>query len=241
MPEVTLKNLSFSYPSKTEKKSVLTNLSSIFLDGSFNVILGASGSGKTTLLKCLIGDLQPEGEIYFGNKVVNGLLPKDRNLAFVSQQYNLYPHFNVFDNIAFPLKVMNISRKEIEERVNDIANQLRLTFLLSRKPKDLSGGQQQLVAIGRALVKRPSLFLLDEPFSNIDLQKRLALRQSLKKIQMAEKATTVYVTHDFGEAIFLADRIFVLANGSFAFVGTPKQAIDSYTPVINELKEGWMP
>lgn len=241
MPEVTLKNLSFSYPSKTEKKSVLTNLSSIFLDGSFNVILGASGSGKTTLLKCLIGDLQPEGEIYFGNKVVNGLLPKDRNLAFVSQQYNLYPHFNVFDNIAFPLKVMNISRKEIEERVNDIANQLRLTFLLSRKPKDLSGGQQQLVAIGRALVKRPSLFLLDEPFSNIDLQKRLALSQSLKKIQMAEKATTVYVTHDFGEAIFLADRIFVLANGSFAFVGTPKQAIDSYTPVINELKEGWMP
>lgn len=241
MPEVTLKNLSFSYPSKTEKKSVLTNLSSIFLDGSFNVILGASGSGKTTLLKCLIGDLQPEGEIYFGNKVVNGLLPKDRNLAFVSQQYNLYPHFNVFDNIAFPLKVMNISRKEIEERVNDIANQLGLTFLLSRKPKDLSGGQQQLVAIGRALVKRPSLFLLDEPFSSIDLQKRLALRQSLKKIQMAEKTTTVYVTHDFGEAIFLADRIFVLANGSFAFVGTPKQAMDSYAPVINELKEGWMP
>lgn len=239
MPEITLKNLCFSYPKKQESQQVLKDLSATFADGSFNVILGASGSGKTTFLNCLIGTLNPEGEVCFGGKVVNSLPPKDRNLAFVSQQYNLYPHFTVFDNIAFPLKLMNVPRKEIEERVNKMASSLGLEFLLSRKPKALSGGQQQLVAIARALVKRPDLFLLDEPFSNIDLPKRTALRQSLKKIQVSENTTTIYVTHDFGEAIFLADRLFVLSNGSFAFVGTPEQAMSSYLPVMNEIREGW--
>src|SRR5437867_6547158 len=182
--------------------------------GEFMVLLGPSGCGKTTVLRCIAGLTNPtEGEIYIGDELVNKLPPKDRDVAIVFQNYSLYPHMNVYDNIAFPLKMRKTGRNQINERVQYIANLLNISNLLNRKPKEISGGQMQRVALGRALVREPKIFLMDEPLSNLDAKLRTDMRVEIKKLQKKVGITTLYITHDQIEAMSMADNIGIMDAG----------------------------
>jgi len=193
-------------------------------DGEFMTLLGPSGCGKTTTLRIIAGlEKQTKGNIYFDDQIVNDLSPRDRNVAMVFQNYALYPHMTVYDNIAFPLKNMKISKNEIDKRVKNVADMLQIKDLLNRKPGELSGGQQQRVALGRAIVRNPSIFLLDEPLSNLDAKLRVYMRAELKRIQKELKITTIYVTHDQIEATSMSDRIVILMSGVIQQVGTPEE------------------
>ena len=177
-------------------------------DKEFVVLLGPSGSGKTTTLRIIAGLETPdEGEIYIGGQLVNDLPPKDRDVAMVFQSYALYPHMTVYENLAFPLKIRKFPKAEIDKKVKEVAELLRISHLLNRKPKQLSGGEQQRVALGRALVREPKVFLMDEPLSNLDAKLRVYMRAELKKMQKELGITTIYVTHDQAEAMTMADRI----------------------------------
>ena len=166
-------------------------------DKSFVALLGPSGCGKTTTLRLIAGlETLTTGNIRIGEKLVNDLSPRDRNIAMVFQSYALYPHMTVFDNMAFPLKIRKVPEKEIKKRVNDAASLLGVQELLERKPKELSGGQRQRVALGRAIVRNPDVFLLDEPLSNLDAKLRVYMRAELKRLQRNLGVTTIYVTHD---------------------------------------------
>ncbi len=183
--------------------------------GSFVSILGPSGCGKTTLLRMLSGLEKPSaGEVWFGERLMNGLPPEEWNAAMVFQTYNLYPHLTVFDNIAFPLRSLHIPREELEETVLEAAGLLQMDHLLDRLPGDLSGGEQQRVAIGRAIVRKPDVFLLDEPFSNLDAPLRSSLGSAIKKLHASLGATFLYVTHDEREAVSLGERILVMEEGT---------------------------
>jgi multiple sugar transport system ATP-binding protein len=195
-------------------------------DGEFFAILGPSGCGKTTLLRLIAGlEFPDEGEILIGGRVVNNLHPRDRDVAMVFQNYALYPHMRVFDNIAFPLMVrrreLGLDKEAIRRRVVEVARVLGIEGLLDRYPRELSGGQQQRVALARALVREPKVWLLDEPLSNLDAKLRVQMRAELKSLQRKFGVTTVYVTHDQGEAMSLADRIAVMNEGRVLQVGTP--------------------
>ncbi|MDK2383704.1 MAG: ABC transporter ATP-binding protein, partial [Candidatus Korarchaeota archaeon] len=192
--------------------------------GEFVALLGPSGCGKTTTLLMIAGIYRPtEGYIYFDDRVVNDLEPKDRNVGMVFQTYALYPHMKVFDNIAFPLKLKKVPKEEIERKVRRVAELLHIEDLLDRKPSQLSGGQQQRVALARALVKEPDLFLMDEPLSNLDAKLRVEMRGELKRLQKDLGITTIYVTHDQLEAMTMADRIAVLNNGRLQQYGPPEE------------------
>ncbi|MEK7860819.1 MAG: sugar ABC transporter ATP-binding protein, partial [Chloroflexota bacterium] len=180
-------------------------------DGEFLVLVGPSGCGKTTALRMLAGlEEQTSGDIYIGDRLVNDVAPKDRDIAMVFQNYALYPHMSVYDNIAFGLKLRGTARAEIERRVQDVAQILGLDQLLRRKPKELSGGQRQRVALGRAIAREPAVFLMDEPLSNLDAKLRIQTRAELEKIHQRVGKTTIYVTHDQVEAMTMGDRIVVL-------------------------------
>jgi multiple sugar transport system ATP-binding protein len=186
------------------------------------VLLGPSGSGKTTLLRLIAGlEEITDGAIYIGGKRVNDLLPKERNIAMVFQNYALYPHFNIFDNIALPLKVRHLSDVAVNDKVKEVAKRLHIEGLLDKKPRQISGGEQQRVALARALVRDPSVFLLDEPLSNLDAKLRVEARAFLKRLQRDLGITTVFVTHDQAEASTMATRIAVLNKGSITQVDSP--------------------
>jgi multiple sugar transport system ATP-binding protein len=189
-------------------------------DKEFLVLLGPSGCGKTTALRCIAGLETPEeGEIYIGDRLVNDLDPKDRNVAMVFQSYALYPHMTVFDNLAFPLENAKVPAEEIKSRVQQVARLLRIEALLNRKPGQLSGGQQQRVALGRAIVREPQVFLMDEPLSNLDAKLRVYMRAELKKLQKELGVTTIYVTHDQVEAMTMGDRVAILNEGVLQQIG----------------------
>ena len=193
-------------------------------DREFVVFLGPSGCGKTTALRCIAGLETPdEGEIYIGDKLVNDLDPKDRNVAMVFQSYALYPHMRVFDNLAFPLENAKVPKSEIKTRVQAVAKMLKIEGLLDRKPRQLSGGQQQRVALGRAVVREPQVFLMDEPLSNLDAKLRVYMRAELKKLQKEIGVTTIYVTHDQVEAMTMADRVAILNEGLLQQFNSPGQ------------------
>lgn len=193
-------------------------------DKQFLVLLGPSGCGKTTTLRCIAGLETPdEGEIYMGDTLVNELPPRDRNVAMVFQSYALYPHMTVFDNIAFPLKMRKVPKNEIEERVKHTAELLRIIHLLGRKPKQLSGGEAQRVALGRAIVRDPKVFLLDEPLSNLDAKLRIYMRAELKRLQHKLRVTTIYVTHDQVEAMTMADEIAIMNLGLLQQLGNANE------------------
>ncbi len=193
-------------------------------DGEFLVLLGPSGCGKTTTLRMIAGLETPtSGEIYIGDRLVNDLHPKDRDVAMVFQNYALYPHMRVRDIIAFPLKIRKYPQEEIERRVREVAEMLKIEHLLDRRPRELSGGEQQRVALGRAIVRRPKVFLMDEPLSNLDAKLRVVMRAELKKLQKNLGVTTIYVTHDQVEAMTMADRIAVMNKGRIVQLGTPKE------------------
>ncbi|WP_297092537.1 ABC transporter ATP-binding protein [Thermococcus sp.] len=202
-------------------------------DGEFMILLGPSGCGKTTTLRMISGLEEPtKGQIYIGDKLVadpeKGVFvpPKDRDIAMVFQSYALYPHMTVYDNIAFPLKLRKIPKQEIDQRVREVAEMLGLTELLKRKPRELSGGQRQRVALGRAIVRKPQVFLMDEPLSNLDAKLRVKMRAELKKLQKQLGVTTIYVTHDQVEAMTMGDRIAVINAGVLQQVGSPEEVYD---------------
>ena len=192
--------------------------------GEFVVFVGPSGCGKSTLMRMVAGlEAISSGTISIEGRVVNGLPPRERDIAMVFQDYALYPHKNVFDNLAFGLKLRKFPAAEIDKRVKEAASILKIDHLLDRKPRALSGGQRQRVAMGRAIVRQPKLFLFDEPLSNLDALLRSEMRTEIKKLHQRIGATTIYVTHDQVEAMTLAERIVVLSGGNIMQVGTPDQ------------------
>ena len=191
-------------------------------DKEFLTLLGPSGCGKTTTLRLVAGlEELTEGNIYIDNKLVNDIAPRDRNIAMVFQTYALYPHMTVFDNIAFPLKIRHLSKSEIQKRVKEAADTLEIGGLLKRKPKELSGGQRQRVALGRAIVRKPDVFLMDEPLSNLDAKLRVYMRAELKRLQKRLDTTLIYVTHDQVEAMTMSDRIAIMNEGRLQQVNNP--------------------
>lgn len=196
-------------------------------DQEFMVLVGPSGCGKTTTLRMVAGlEEISEGKIYIGDRLINDVPPKDRNIAMVFQNYALYPHMKVYDNMAFGLKLRGMPKKEVNERVRDAAEVLGLSTLLDRFPKQLSGGQKQRVALGRAIVRRPQVFLMDEPLSNLDAKLRVQMRAQLQKLHKTLKTTVIYVTHDQVEAMTLGQRIAVILNGELQQVANPLAVYD---------------
>ena len=193
-------------------------------DGEFVVLVGPSGCGKTTLLRMVAGleDIT-EGEILIGEKVVNEVAPKDRDIAMVFQNYALYPHMSVYDNMAFSLKLRKLPKEEIDKKVKDAAKTLEISELLDRKPKALSGGQRQRVAMGRAIVRNPEAFLMDEPLSNLDAKLRVQMRAELGQLHTQLETTTLYVTHDQVEAMTMGDRVAVIRKGELQQIDTPRE------------------
>ena len=196
-------------------------------DGEFLVLVGSSGSGKSTTLKMIAGlEEVSEGEIHIGNRNVTYLEPKDRNIAMVFQNYALYPHMDVYSNMSFGLKVRKVHPNEIDRRVKEVSNILGIQELLRRKPKQLSGGQMQRVALGRAIIREPDLFLFDEPLSNLDAKLRVKMRFEIGRLHNDSKCTTIYVTHDQVEAMTLGDRIVIMKDGMINQVGTLLEVYD---------------
>src|SRR5260370_19943350 len=199
-------------------------------DQEFLVLVGPSGSGKSTCLRMVAGLEEPSaGRIFIGDRLVNGVDPKDRNIAMVFQNYAVYPHMNVFDNVAFGLKLRHVPAQDIDRRVQEAAQVLGLEQLLKRKPKQLSGGQRQRVALGRAIVRQADVFLMDEPLSNLDAQLRVATRAEIIKLHRRIQTTVIYVTHDPVEAITIGDRIAVLNEGLIQQLGSPQPLYDHPT------------
>ena len=193
-------------------------------DREFVVFVGPSGCGKSTTLRMVAGlEEITEGQLYIGDTLVNNVLPKDRDISMVFQNYALYPHMTVYDNIAFPLKMRKMPKSEIKKRVTEAAEILDITDLLKRKPKALSGGQRQRVAIGRSIVREPKVFLMDEPLSNLDAKLRNQMRTEIIKLRRRIDTTFIYVTHDQTEAMTLGDRIVVMDRGHIMQVGTPQE------------------
>src|SRR6478735_1233035 len=223
MVDLKIENLNKKYGETT----ALDKFSIDIKSGELMVLLGPSGCGKTTAIRCIAGLIAPtNGQIYLGNKKVNELSPKDRDVAMVFQNYALYPHMSIHDNIAFPLKMRKKSKSDIQEKVIKMAELLGIRDLLDRKPKELSGGQMQRVALGRALVREPKLFLMDEPLSNLDAKLRTHMRTEIKKLQRELGTTTFFVTHDQSEAMTLADRIAVMSAGQLQQLATPDEIYD---------------
>jgi len=223
MAKVTICNVT----KKFGKTVAAANIDLEIADGEFVALVGPSGCGKSTTLRMIAGlEEVTEGEIYIGDKMVNGLQPKDRDVAMVFQNYALYPHKNVFDNLSFGLKARKIAKDEIERRVNWAAGVLGIEDLLNRKPKQLSGGQMQRVALGRALVRKPAVFLLDEPLSNLDAKLRVKMRGEIFKLHKQLNVSSIYVTHDQVEAMTLGDRIVIMKDGFVQQIGAPLEAYD---------------
>lgn len=225
MSNVTLRNVTKRFPGVT----ALQDVSYTINDGEFFVLLGPTGAGKTTTLRIIAGlERHDEGAILFDDDVVDAYAPADRDVAFVFQQYSLYPTMTVYDNLAFPLRspLRGWAEREIRARVLDTAEMLRISHLLDRKTAHLSGGEMQRVSIGRAIVREPRVFLMDEPLSNLDAKLREALRIEIQHLQKTQGSTTLFVTHDQIEALTMADRIAVLNEGRVVQVGTPDDIYD---------------
>ncbi len=224
MAGVSLKNV-------TKRWGAITGVDNQSLqihDQEFLVLLGPSGCGKTTTMRMIAGLEEPtDGEIWIGDRMVNDDLPKDRDIAMVFQNYGLYPHMTVRENIAYPLKVRNVPKAEWDDRIKLAATRVQLTELLDRKPRQLSGGQRQRVALARAIVREPKVFLMDEPLSNLDAKLRVSTRAELKHLQHELATTTIYVTHDQIEAMTLADRVAVMNFGVIQQLATPEDIYDN--------------
>ncbi len=224
MAEVSIRNVSKSYGDN----EVLHGVSAEVKDGEFIVIVGPSGCGKSTLLRMVAGlEEITSGKISIGGRVVNNIEPKDRDIAMVFQNYALYPHMSVFNNMAYGLKLKGLPRDEIRRRVEEAAKTLQLEDYLGRKPRQLSGGQRQRVAMGRAIVRNPAVFLFDEPLSNLDAKLRVQMRVEIRKLQHRLGVTSLYVTHDQVEAMTMGDRLIVLHDGHAEQIGAPMELYEN--------------
>ena len=227
MAKVELKNLSKTYDKKI---LALENINLTIEDGQFFVLLGPSGAGKTTTLRCIAGlEKIDSGNVLFDNESVTEDQPASRDVSFVFQQFSLYPHYTVYENLAFPLRspMRRLSEDEIKTKIDYIADMLKISNKLENKATQLSGGEMQRVAIGRALVRKPNIYLMDEPLSSLDAKLRESLRVELKNIQTNLNATILYVTHDKAEATTLADKIGVLKEGKIVQIGTPEEIYEN--------------
>ena len=235
MAEVILKNICKSYDNGF---NAVKNVNIDIEDKEFVVLVGPSGCGKSTTLRMIAGleDIS-DGELYIGDKLVNDIDPKDRDIAMVFQNYALYPHLSVYDNMAFALKLRKMPKDEIDKKVKEAAKILDLGHLLDRKPKALSGGQRQRVALGRAIVRNPKVFLMDEPLSNLDAKLRTAMRTEITKLHKSLGTTFIYVTHDQVEAMTMADRIVVMKDGVIQQIGSP---IKLYDEPVNKFVAGFI-
>ena len=223
MAKVLLKDLTKRF----DEVVAVNKMNDVIEDQQFVVLVGPSGCGKTTTLRMIAGlEEVTEGEIYIGDRLVNDVPPKDRDIAMVFQNYALYPHMDVYNNMAFGLKLRRTPKAEIEKRVTDAARILHIEDLLKRKPKQLSGGQRQRVALGRAIVRDPKVFLMDEPLSNLDAKLRVQMRTEIAKLHQRLKATIVYVTHDQTEAMTMADKIIIMKDGLVQQTGKPQEVYD---------------
>ncbi|HYG82015.1 MAG TPA: sn-glycerol-3-phosphate ABC transporter ATP-binding protein UgpC [Pyrinomonadaceae bacterium] len=235
MSGLRLKDVSKIYPGDVR---AVSPTSVEIEDGEFVVLVGPSGCGKSTLLRMIAGlEEVSGGELYIGDRLVNRVPAKDRDVAMVFQDYALYPHMTVYENMAFGLRMRKFPKAEIDERVRRAAEILGLDGLLGRKPKALSGGQRQRVAVGRAIVRRPQLFLFDEPLSNLDAKLRVSMRAELIKLHKRLRATMVYVTHDQTEAMSMGDRLIVLKDGVVQQTGTP---LEIYNEPANQFVAGFI-
>ena len=246
MAEVILKNIKKVYPHQEPKKKkkgeaekktnlqitdegvlAVDNFNLEIKDKEFIVLVGPSGCGKSTTLRMVAGlEEISGGELYIGGQLMNDVAPKDRDIAMVFQNYALYPHMTVRENIAFPLKLRKVDKAEADQRVNQAAEILGITEYLDRKPKALSGGQRQRVAIGRAIVREPKVLLMDEPLSNLDAKLRNQMRAEIIKLRQRINTTFIYVTHDQTEAMTLGDRIVIMKDGVIQQIGTPQEVFD---------------
>jgi multiple sugar transport system ATP-binding protein len=234
MASVSLINIEKRYGAQV----VIPKLNVEIADGSFVVLVGPSGCGKTTTLNMIAG-LEPitAGQLLIGARDVTDLPPKNRDIAMVFQSYALFPHMNVFDNIAFGMKIRRLSRSEIDTRVRNVASRLRIDAFLDRRPKALSGGQRQRVALARAMVRRPGVFLMDEPLSNLDAKLRIEARSFLTKMHHEVRTTTVYVTHDQSEAMTMGDTIVVMKDGLIQQAAAP---LEVYNEPANMFVAGFI-
>src|SRR5512137_2457764 len=234
MSNVILKKVVKRFGSVT----AVDNLTIEIRDREFAVLVGPSGCGKTTALRMIAGlETITSGEIYIGDTLVNDMAPKDRDIAMVFQNYALYPHMNVRENLGFGLKMRKFPKEEIDQRVQEAADILGIHELLDRKPKELSGGQRQRVAVGRAIVRKPKVFLFDEPLSNLDAKLRVAMRAEISKLHRRLGATILYVTHDQVEAMTMADRIFIMLDGTLQQSGAP---LEGYKQPANRFVAGFI-
>jgi len=234
MAGVTLNNLCKSFG----QVRAVDNVSMKIGEGELVTLLGPSGCGKSTTLYCIAGLEEPtSGDIFFDEHRINDLSPKDRNIAMVFQDYALYPHMNVFSNLAFSLRLGKVPKNEMEARVKPVAEMLGLGALLDRRPSELSGGQRQRVAVGRAIVRNPTVFLMDEPLSNLDAALRVRTRTEIKKLQKDLGITTIFVTHDQEEAMVLSDRLAIMKDGILHQFGEPE---DAYGDPVNLFVAGFI-
>ena len=235
MAKVTLKGVEKQYPNGFK---AVHGIDLEIKDGEFMVFVGPSGCAKSTTLRMVAGlEEITGGEIYIGDKLVNDVAPKDRGIAMVFQNYALYPHMSVYENMAFGLKLKKTPKAEIDKRVRDAAEKLEITSLLDRKPKDMSGGQRQRVALGRAIVREPEVFLFDEPLSNLDAKLRVSMRVRISQLHKELGSTMIYVTHDQVEAMTMGDRICVLRDGKIMQVDTP---LNLYNHPANKFVAGFI-
>jgi multiple sugar transport system ATP-binding protein len=224
MAEIRIQDLTKVFPNGTV---AVRNLSLDITDGELLVLLGPSGCGKTTTLRCVAGlETQTSGDIWIADRIVNDLPPGERDIAFVFQFYALYPHLSAYDNIAFPLRATRVPRDEVVKRVRAIAETLRISHVLRKRPKRLSSGEQQRVALGRAIIRRPQAFLMDEPLTNLDAALRVDMRVELKHLQHELGTTMLYVTHDQTEAMTMGNRIAVMNLGVLQQLGTPLEVYE---------------
>ena len=234
MAAVILKNITKRFNDVT----AVNDLSIQIQDKEFAVLVGPSGCGKTTVLRSVAGlEEVTSGEIYIGDRLVNDVLPKDRDIAMVFQNYALYPHMDIYNNMAFSLNLRHVEKDEIDRRVHEAADILGIEDLLHRKPRQLSGGQRQRVAVGRTIVRKPKVFLFDEPLSNLDAMLRVAMRAEISKLHRRLGATIIYVTHDQVEAMTMAGKIFIMNNGALQQSGVP---LEVYRHPVNKFVAGFI-
>ena len=236
MSNIEFKNVSILYQQKKEIITAVDEVSFSFHHQKINVLIGYSGCGKTSILNAISGKVIFDGEILINDKNIEEIAVQKRNLAYVNQDFVLYPHMTVYDNIAYPLKIMKLPREEIDIRVREICDLIDISFLMTRKPKYLSIGQQQRVAIARAFVKRPDIILMDEPLSNLDKEVSEEVRLLIKELVDEYKTTCIYVSHNITDAVALADSIFVMDKGKIIGEFTPDEFLDSHDSVVESLK-----